>query len=351
MAVTSLSMLLLAQQYRQDLVRQANRRAVTLSILRKSIGAGKNVPIPFELSGQTAAAYIEGADTGTPTPDSQVGGVLNWGLYEAPIGLTNLAADAAGSTTAGPDGNQDAWGRQLANGGAAAISVVNQALYVGTGSGGSSEPTIVGFETAVATSGTYGGLDRGTYTLLQGNVTDPGAATDLTVAQIRADLAACYTRGGSRPDLGFCKPAVFNKIVGLLDPNRRLETETVQAAGSPVVLAYKVSTVNIDGCTFVEDKDAGISSDSTTVGSITYVNSDYVEVDLLMPGLNRSAYQALAGKGLLNASDGMTTLGMSLYYEPLAKTGSAFKARVALTAQLKCLRPNALGIRKNINLA
>jgi hypothetical protein len=351
MAVTALSMLLLAQQYRQDLVRQANRRAVTLSVLRKVLGAGKNVPIPFELSGQTASAYVEGADMGTPTPDTQVGGVLSWGLYQAPIGLTNLAADAAGSTSAGPDGNQDAWARQIVNGTAALCSLLNTDLYQGDGSGSGGEPTIVGFETAIAaTSGTYGGLDRGTYTLLQPNVTDPGAAMDLSVDLIRADLAPCYTRGGSRPDLAFCVPAVFNKVAGMLDPQRRLETETIQAAGSPVNLAYKVSTVNIDGCTFIEDKDASFSTDSSSVGSIVYINSDYVEIELLMPGLNRSAYAGLAGKGLVSLDDGMTKLAASAYYEPMAKTGAAFKARVAITAQLKCLRPNAMGVRRNIKL-
>lgn len=148
----------------------------------------------------------------------------------------------------------------------------------------------------------------------------------------------------------FCQRFV-NKVAGLLDPQRRLETETIQAAGAPVNLAYKVSTVNIDGCTFVEDKDAGLSTDSASVGSIIYVNSDYVELELLMPALNRSVYANLVGKGLLPANDGMTALGMSLYFEPLAKTGSASKARVAITAQLKVMRPNALGIRKNISLA
>lgn len=345
-------MLLLAQQYRQDLVRQTNRRAVTLSVLPKTIGAGKNVPIPFELSGQAASAYAEGATTGTPTPDSQVAGILSWGLYEAPIGVTNLAIDAAATTNAGPDGNVDTWGRQLTNGGAAVLSLVNTELFQGdgTGSGTPTEPTIVGFESALITSGTYATLDVGTYTGLQSNVADPGTATALTIAQIRADLAACYIRGGSRPDLAFCKPAVFNKVAALLDPSRRLETETVQAAGAPVNLVYKVSTINIDGCTFIEDKDAGLSTDSSTAGSIIYVNSDYVEIELLMPALNKAVYQSLIGKGMLPANDGMTALGMSLYYEPLAKVGSSFKARVALTAQLKVKRPNALGVRKNISL-
>jgi hypothetical protein len=353
MAVTALSMILLAQQYNGGLIRQANRKAVTLSILRKTIGAGKNVTLPFELSGQGAAEYNEGADTSTFAQDGQAGGILNWGLYEAPVSITNLAVDASATTTAGPAGNEDVWGRQLYNGGTALVSLANQHLFTGTGSGTGSAPTIVGFGTALgSTSNTYAGLDRssGTYALLRPTVTDPGSATALTVAQIRADLAAMYIAGGSRPDVALVKPAVFNKIAALIDPLRRMETETVQTVGGAVNLNFSVSTLRIDGCLFIEDKDAGLSGDSSSVGSIIYLNTEYVEIELLMPALNKSVYQSLVGKGMISATDGNTMLGMSIYFEPLAKTGSAFKGRGALTAQLKCLRPNAMGVRRNIDL-
>ena len=353
MAVTALSMILLAQQYNHEVIRQVNRRAITLSILRKTIGAGKNVTIPFELSGQGAQEYNEGADTSTFAQDTQAGGILNWGLYEAPVSITNLAVDAAGTTTAGPQGNEDIWGRQLANGAAATCSVINQHLFTGTGTGTGSAPTIVGFGTALgSTTNTYATFDRsqGTYALLRPNVTDPGSTTALTIAQIRADLAACYINGGSRPDVALVKPGVFNTVAALLDPLRRMETETVQVAGAPVNLAYKVSTLVIDGCTFIEDKDASLSGDSSVLGSIIYLNSDYVEVELLMPALNKAAYAMLAGKGVIPAQDGNSLLNMSMYFEPLAKTGSAFKGRAALTAQLKCLRPNSMGVRRNITI-
>lgn len=353
MAVTALSMLLLAQQYNGGLIRQANRRALTLSILRKTVGAGKNVTIPFELDGQGAQEYNEGADTSTFAQDGQSGGILNWGLYEAPVSVTNLAVDAAGSTTAGPVGNEDVWGRQLYNGGTKLCSVVNQHLFTGTGSGTGSAPTIVGFGTALGSaSNSYGGIDRssGTYALLRPTVTDPGTPTVLTVDHIRTDLAAMYTAGGSRPDIALVKPAAFNKVAALLDPLRRMETETIQTVGEAVNLNFSVSTVKIDGCTFIEDKDAGLSGDTSGAGSIIYLNSEYVEIELLMPQINKAVYQSLVGKGMISATDGNAMLGMSIYFEPLAKTGSAFKGRAALTAQLKCLRPNAMGVRRNIAL-
>jgi hypothetical protein len=351
MAVTALSMILLAQQYNHEVIRQVNRRAITLSILRKVIGGGKNVTIPFETDGQGASEYNEGADTTSFAQDGQAGGILNWGLYEAPVSITNLAVDAAGTTTAGPAGNEDIWGRQLANGAAATCSYINKHLFLGTGSGTGSAPTIVGFGAALGSaSNTYAGIDRSssTYALWRPNVSDPGSATALTVKMIRDDLANSYTNGGSRPDIALVKPGVFNVVAGLLDPLRRMETETIQAAGAPVNLAYKVSTVVIDGCTFIEDKDAGLSGDTSGAGSIIYLNSDYVEVELLMPALNKAAYAMLAGKGIIPASDGNSLLNMSMYFEPLAKTGSAFKGRAALTAQLKCLRPNAMGVRRNV---
>lgn len=353
MALTTLSLLVLAQQYAQDLVRQANRRAVTLSVLRKTFGAGKNVPIPVEFDGQVAAAYGDGEDVpaGTFAQDAQAAAVLQWGLYESGASITNLAVDAAASTSAGPAGNEDAWGRQLFNAATKLCSVVNIDLYQGTGTSAGGKPNIVGFgEMLGSVSNTYATLDRSNEAnaLWRPNVFDPGSATELTIQMIRQDLAAQLVAGGVEPDVAFCTPAVFNTAAALTDPLRRFETDTINTVAGEVKLAYKVSAFMVDNTTFIKDKDAKYSTDSATVGSITYVNSDLVDLQLLMPALNRQVYQQLVAKGLIQANDGMQALQMALFYELLAKTGSANKGRVALTAQLRCLKPNAMGIRSNI---
>jgi hypothetical protein len=352
MAYTSLQLLLLAQQYRSELARQANRRALTLSILRKVPGAGKNVTIPIETSGQGAGAYQEGADTVTFGQDGQAAGVLNWGLYEAPVSITNLAVDAAASTSAGPDGNDEAFGRQLVNGAVTLCSTVNVDLFQGTGTSGGA-PNVVGFGSAIgSTSNTYAGIDRsiGGNALFRPNVSDPGSSAPLTVQLIRKDLAAAFVRGGARPDIALVTPDMFNTVAALFDPLRRMETDTVQAAGSPVVLPFKVSTLVVDGCQFIEDKDASLAGDTSAVGSIIYLNTDYVEIETLMPALNRKAYQMMAAKGMMPATDGFSALDMALFYQALAITGSAVKARVALTAQLKVTRPNACAVRRNVTI-
>ena len=346
MAITSLSLLLLAQQYRQNLVRQVNRRSMLLSILRKQFGSGKNVPIPLEFSGQGAGTYTEGADVSTFGQDTQAAAVLGWGLYEAPISISNLAVDAAASTTAGPAGNEEPFGRQIENGVSALCSAVNVDLYQGAAA-----PAIIGLGVGLGSvSTTYAGLDRSqaANALFRPNVFDPGSPAELTLQTIRQDLAICLVNGGVEPDFAMATPAVFNTIAGLVDPLRRFETDTLQTASSQITLAFKVSSLVIDTLTILKDKDASYSGDSATVGSLTYLNSEYVDIELLMPEFNTRAYQALYAKGMVPADDGMNKLNMAFYYEALAKTGSATKARVALTAQLRLLRPNAMGIRRNI---
>ena len=95
--MTTTGLIVLAQQFRGDVVRNINRRSVALKLLRTVPGEGKNVAWVPEGGGQIAEAYSEGADAANFGGDVQLSATLAWGLYRANLHITKLAKDTTGA--------------------------------------------------------------------------------------------------------------------------------------------------------------------------------------------------------------------------------------------------------------
>lgn len=332
--VTTLSLIVLAQQYRGDIIRQINRRSLTLKLLKIVAGEGKNCAWGAEGDGALAENYAEGADAANFGGDAQAPATANWGLYRANIHVTKLAMDAA-KTTASPLGNQRLWARQVMNGAGKLASILNAAIHTGAGTG----TTIGGFGVACGNAtNTYAGIDRSNsdYSYFRPYVIDPGSSTAPSFSQIRTDLAAIYTNSGEYPDLAFVTPAVFNSIGGLFDPSKLFMVETVNTAKGPVQLEGSFRGIEFDGCVFIKDKDA-------TANAITYVNSNHVRIEYLP-----SADIPDEISQMVEADDGFGAVPLGMTFEKLAKTGPSSKAQILASCQLVVERPNACGMRKNV---
>ena len=70
MALQTAALLILAQNYAGDIVRQINRRSQTLALLRKVAGEGKNIAWAAESDGANAEAFAEGADAANFAADA-----------------------------------------------------------------------------------------------------------------------------------------------------------------------------------------------------------------------------------------------------------------------------------------
>jgi len=331
----TLSLLVLAQNYKGGLVRQINRQAVALKCLPFVQGEGKNVAFAPTGTGALAENYAEGADAANFGSDTQVSALLNWGMYRANFHVSGLA-EATAATSITPVGNLALWARNMQDGMAALASLINGALYTGAGTG----TTIAGFDVAIGTAAnTYATVDRTVSTYFAPNVFAPGAPTALTFALIRSDLATIYTQSGMRPDVAFCHPNVFNKIAGLFDPLKQYIFQVVTAKGT-INLDGSAGGLSIDGCMFIEDKDA-------TDGKIYYVNTSHVRMEYLpmnlanIPGMTDEVMDLFVDDGF-----GVTPLGVRM--EMLAKTGDSDKAQMKTYLQLVCDRPNSCGVRSNI---
>lgn len=332
MAVTSLSLVTLAQEYRGDVVRQINRRTATLKMLKIVPGEGKNIAWVPEFDGAFAETYTEGADVSTYGGDAQKSAILTWGLYRANISVTNLAMDGAASS-AGPSGNLQLWARHVVNGSAKLAAALNADCFAGDGTG----PKMTGLASAISASGTYATIDSAITTDWQSYEVTGAAAVSFSL--IRDDLRQVYEKCGETPDMAVCSPAVFNKVGALFDNTRR-SIDSVRGGNGPVKLDFGFMALEVDGTVFFRDKDC-------TANAIYYLNSDGVELQYL-PSASQAMLIEAAG-GEVQADDGFGAVPLGFKYEMLAKTGPAEKAEILFTGNLVVTRRNAHGKRLNIS--
>lgn len=331
--VTTLTLLTLAQNYRGDIVNQINRKSQALRLIRIVPGEGKNAAWVPEEDGAIAENYTDGADAANFGGDRQAAVTLNWGLYRSNIHVSSLAMDAA-ATSATPTGNKRRWVREIIKGAGKLASLINQKFYSGPGTG----TEIAGCVVGLSDSNTYGGIDRtiGGNAYWRANVFDPGVATAPTLKQIRGDIASIYDACGEVPDIALVPSAGFNKIVSLFDATRRqLDDTTKVLTARGEVLVNGAAVVDIDGCKFIRDKDA-------TASQIQYLNTNYVEFEFLP-----AAELAMFGIQQMESDDGFGLLPLAMFYEKLAKLGASERGQIRTTLQLKFLRPNSCGQRRN----
>lgn len=336
----TLALIVLAQNFKGDIVRQANRQSALAKMLPIKRGAGKNVAFVAASTGAIFENYAEGADASNFGSDAQDTALLNWAQYRSPFHVSGLAqATAVGSVS--PQGNLDLWVRNMQDASAVMASGINAVLYTGAGTG----TTIAGLDVAIGDDGnTYAGIDRAAKSYWRPSLfNEAGPAAALTFAQIRGDLQAIYLASGSRPDVAMVHPNVLAKLATLFDPQKQYVFQTVRdvsTAGGSFKLEGGIGGISFDGCVFVEDKDA-------TDGKIYYLNTDHVRLEVLpmdlsrVPGMTDEILSVIGNDGL-----GPLPLGFQL--EMLAKTGDSDKAQMKSYLQLCVDRPNACGVRFNI---
>lgn len=334
----TLALIVAAQNYAGDIVRQINRTSSTLRMIPVRIGAGQNVAWAAEGDGQLAQEYLEGADAADFGSDEQNPATLNWSLMRSNFRLTGLA-QAVAATSGTPEGNIALWGRNLVNSSAKLGSFVNQRIFDGSGAGSPKQMTGLGVAIGDDTN-TYATINRATETYWQPTVVDPGSLTPPTFAQIRDDVRQIFEASGEMPDLAPCSPAVFNAVAGLFDSTRR-HVQSVETARGTIRLDAGYEGVEVDGVVFYKDKDA-------TANTIHYLNSNHIELQVLPQKDAFALMPGLAPGMMLSGNDGFGALPLMFQYEMLANTGDSKKAEVRLYSELCVKKPNAFGVRKNV---
>lgn len=145
-------------------------------------------------------------------------------------------------------------------------NLICEGLYSdGTGNGGKE---ITGLDLAVPvdpTTGTYGGIDRATWTFWRSVVS---SGTDLTAANIQQNMNAVWAqlvRGRDMPDLIVMDNSAWEIYVASLQSQQRFHQAEVGDLGFPT-LKYQGTDVVLDG---------GIGGNATA-GTVYFLNTTYL---------------------------------------------------------------------------
>lgn len=336
-------LIVIAQNYRGDVVRQANRKAVALSLFEWKEGEGNSISLVAEGTGANAETFNEGADAANFGSDKQKAAILPFARYRGNIHISGTAR-AAARTSRTPLGNVQIWARNIVNASAAVASSMNADVYVGAGGN-----ALVGLASAIGdVANTYAGIDRSdsANAYWRPYVVDPGVATALTFDQIRKDLSAIYIASGTKPDVALVHPDVLRAIATLFDPVKWysyiVQSAELMTAGARGRASFDggIGAINFDGCNFVEDKDC-------PSGLIHYVSTPHVRME----------YQPIDDSDILGmgdesadvvADDGFGPTPLGLTVEMLGKAGDSDRAMVKGYPQLGVERPNACGTRYHV---
>lgn len=146
------------------------------------------------------------------------------------------------------------------------MNLISDGLYSdGTAS---SNKEIDGLEKAIPvanTTGTYGGIDRASYTFWRHHVTDTSGITSSTIQGSWNGVWSSVCRGSDRPDLVMCDNATWALYVASLQAQQRFTSPDVGQLGFPSLKFFDADVVF----------DGGIGGFAATATAY-FLNCDYI---------------------------------------------------------------------------
>jgi hypothetical protein len=319
--------------FRPQIISAFNARSTLLQLIRKQANNDKQVTWPLQLDGAMAEKFSDGATVSTVGSTTKKGAILDWAKYRTNFEVTDFAQDVSASRDA-----FDAIANEFLQSIMFLASTVNQKLYTGDGV---TADEFAGLIYQIKDDNTWAGIDRtqAANALARSKITDPGVLTAPTTRQIRDDIGAIYDACGEGPNFAMCPTAVFNKLVELFDV-QRFYVQEVMGANGPVRFNAGVAGVEIEGCTFVKDKDC-------QANTIWYLNTNYIELNYTVP---KDSPAPLDGVNVATTpiNDGYGAIPLGARVKRLGPVGSKETFMASIHAQLKLAKPSAFGARKNV---
>lgn len=334
----------LSQIFAPMLWRQMNRQSVLAGLLMKVDGRSKNLAWDVTFDGQTGAStFTEGADvtSGDLQNDDEEDAILSWGLYRRNFGISGLALAAASSSPNNAVEYLDMVVKKGLDSSSRLLSDMNGDLYDGTGSG-----SIIGLQSALATSGSYATIDKAVDTEWQGNVnTNSSTPRALTKSLLDSLERQIYIASGMTPSVIVTTPAIANKYEALLDAITRQILE--QGELSPVIRGMGATVINDNGFTGLHYKGIPIYRDKDCPAEHLFMlNLETIELVSLVQAQQNTSVSFVQR---MLEDEKMRPSGINARLEALAKTGDADKYTVKLYPQQCVKRPNASGFIDDID--
>ena len=327
-------------QYR-ELVNNVQRLTPTLRTLSLVDGmTANNINFDVKLAGKTAGNVdLDGGGLPTAAADLRRSVSLPYGEYAAGMQLTDKLRRVAGAIQ-GHDFLKNLVQQDLIESLSETCKQMNKQIYSGSGSSGQ----MTGLDTAVRSSGAYGGLTATDWIATVSE--NSGSLRTTTLAIIRAHVSAMAAAAGNtfgRPDLGFCKPAIFDVLLGLFVPTQFATVGQVvvnpdqiyTASGKISRTGFRAFTWASEGITFIEDPDVTHPNSTNATAGIYFINSGAVGLEQLRP-----AEMAMTDAQAIAAAQEMMgpIAGLMFELQPRGRTKFAteWDASCMLGLKVKC---------------
>lgn len=336
--------------YAPGLTEQFRRDAVLPNLIPTVFEANSTCTWRVKLAGRnTAGARAEGyaVQSSDMSTDTRLQASLAWAHYEAYASITGTAQRIAAANTGysqaiGGGGELD---REIADAGEELAVKMSEDSYGGSVADTPAE--IEGLARAVDSSGTYAGINSGTYTTwVSGEATL--ATTDLSVPAIRANLfRAVKDATGRKPSVVLCSGTVMDSVKALADSQAAVTVIQTPGMGAVNIANLGFDGVMVDGVPFIEDRHATASTMyALDLAYLEYaqIPPDWISMD---PGQIRQMVIDVTGKsvplGEIEAAVMAARNGRKMVAQinALAKTGDSTQVQVVLDAQLRLRRRNA----------
>lgn len=337
----------LEQRIRKEVVKQYNRSAVTTDLLRKQAGMGKNLAWDVSVGTATGQVFDDGQVISTFNADTELLATLAWCEYGDTFKLTGLAEDAAAfsETDLGRT-----WMFKLIQARERAAQKINTDLWTGTGSTG--PQTIFGITASpgpLAATGTYAGIDKGTYTQFQGIVlANGGVPRSLTLSLIEYGFELVFNASGKIPTFGLTTSNIWRLLCELANDSRRI-LQQVTMRGETMTISHGFNAVEINGVPVF--KDISVPS-----GYLGFFSEDAITVEYLPTAASRiargkiMATVPIAGLPQEQSMVGAPATGGPLIANVIAlpSAGNFESWMLDCVIQLKVTRPNSHFLIKDI---
>lgn len=298
-------------QFYRELVPQIQRKAVLARLLPWKTPVDPKGPAwDVTFDGQAAAAVNpDGGSFVTATSDPQTAASLGWGAYSAPVKVTTKAEWVGKAHPGDYSWLQNLINRNVTEATEALVKLINQHIYSGTGSSNQ----MTGLSLAALNSGIYANINSATSGLTgwKCSITanNSGTPTNITLAQIKTDLAAAATNTNNpfgRPDICVMRSTPFNTLMNAFDAYTQVPFQpssgmismpisgararvtenpnVITTAGGKITrTGFRVMRWDSEDLWIIEDPDTTHTGQTNATSTCYYLNSAAVHMEYLPP--------------------------------------------------------------------
>jgi hypothetical protein len=198
-----------------------------LNALSKANAFQQSIKWNINTSQTTASGRAVTASAASASSDTIANATLPIGASAYTETVELLRTDIVQARTAGVGALRDLVNAHFRSAITKILRSVNASLYVGDGS--VNHAGITGLDSIYPQTGSYAGLDQGTYNAWKGafDLNNSGSPQALSADLLRAAATAFYKSGTGDFDLIFCSPEVADEYLDLFSTDRALVTASV----------------------------------------------------------------------------------------------------------------------------